>query len=620
MIRPESVPELIALLNETDEAEDLEAKEASENVGKSVYETICALSNEPGLDGGTILLGVQKIEQMLFPMYEAIGINDPDKMMSDIASSCSSMFNQPVRVNLTTHTSGESIILRIDVPEVPQNQKPIYLKSKGLPSGAFRRIGPTDVKCTDEDIQIFFQGKANEPYDTRIVHDARWDDIDPAAITAYRKTRAEANSAAEELNWSDEEMLYALGATQRLDGGVQITATGLLTFGKPASLRRLMPSQRVDYIRVPGKAWVQNPDFTYETVQIRGPILLTVGRILAAVLDDLPKTLVVEDGLSGRRTETPVIPNRVIREAVVNALMHRSYETNQPIQIIRYANRLEIRNPGHSLKSPDRLSEPGSAIRNPSIAEILHETLYAENKGSGIRVMQEKMKSSGLASPTFESDREAQQFTATFLFHHFLDESDWKWLAQFSDLALTEDQVRALIFVREVEAIDNSAYRDLTQVDILAASKSLKHLVKEGLLQMRGGGARTHYIAGPKFLELTNMEGISPTIHDSVNNMDGGEKRVALSDLPLPIRIHVRTLHLKKRAKPEEVKDAILRLCDWRALSLAEIAELLDKTSTYVSQKFIAKMVSDGELCYLFPELPQHPNQKYQSPRLHEGG
>jgi ATP-dependent DNA helicase RecG len=234
--------------------------------------------------------------------------------------------------------------------------------------------------------------------------------------------------------------------------------------------------------------------------------------------------------------------------------------------------------------------------------------------------MQEKMKSSGLASPTFESDREAQQFTATFLFHHFLDESDWKWLAQFSDLALTEDQVRALIFVREVEAIDNSAYRDLTQVDILAASKSLKHLVKEELLQMRGGGARTHYIAGPKFLELTNMEGISPTIHDSVNNMDGGEKRVALSDLPLPIRIHVRTLHLKKRAKPEEVKDAILRLCDWRALSLAEIAELLDKTSTYVSQKFIAKMVSDGELCYLFPELPQHPNQKYQSPRLHEGG
>lgn len=620
MIRHETVPELIALLNETDEAEDLEAKEASTSVGKSVYETICALSNEPLLGGGTILLGVQKIEQMLFPMYEAVGIGDPDRMASDIASACGTMFNQPVRVNLSTHMMGDEIILRIDVPEVPRNQKPVYFASKHLPSGAFRRVGPTDVKCTDEDMQLFFQGKANEPYDTRIVHDARWDDIDPAAIAAYRKTRAEANSAAEELNWSDEEMLYALGATQRLDAGVQITATGLLTFGKSPSLRRLMPSQRVDYIRVPGKSWVQTPDFTYETVQIRGPILLTVGRILAAVLDDLPKTLVVEDGLSGRRTETPVIPNRVIREAVVNSLMHRSYETNQPIQIIRYANRLEIRNPGHSLKSPDRLAEPGSAIRNPSIAEILHETLYAENKGSGIRVMQEKMKSSGLAAPTFESDREAQQFTATFLFHHFLDESDWKWLAQFSDLSLTEDQMRAMIFVREVGAIDNSAYRDLTQVDTLAASKSLKHLVRERLLQMKGGGARTHYVAGSKFVELTIMDAPMATIHDKDHNMHGTSASITIGDLPLSLRTMVRTLQFNKRARPEQMTAAILKMCDWRALSLAEIANLLDKTPTYISQKFIAKMVSDGVLCYLFPELPQHPNQKYQSPRLHEGG
>lgn len=619
MIRVESVAELISLLNETDEAEDLEAKEASESVGKSVYETICALSNEPGLEGGTILLGVHKIEQMLFPMYEASGISDPDKMSSDIASACASLFNQPVRVNISTHVIGDGIILRIDVPEVPQNQKPIYFKARSIPSGAFRRIGPTDVRCTDEDIQLFFQGKANEPYDTRIVHDARWDDIDPAAITAYRKSRSEANPAAEELNWSDEDMLYALGAIQRLNDGVQITATGLLTFGKSSSLRRLLPSQRVDYIRVPGKAWVQIPDFSYETVQIRGPILLSVGRILAAVLDDLPKTLVVEDGLSGQRTETPVIPNRVIREAVVNSLMHRSYETNQPVQIIRYANRLEIRNPGHSLKSPDRLSEPGSAIRNPSIAEILHETLYAENKGSGIRVMQEKMKSSGLAAPTFESDREAQQFTATFLFHHFLDESDWKWLAQFTGESLTEDQMRGLIFVREVGAIDNSAYRDLTQMDTLAASKSLKIMVKEGLLEMRGGGARTHYRAGPQFLALTNMDGSAASIHANADNMDGEVSYLRIGDVPPAMRVQMRTLQMKKRAKPEEISDAIKKLCDWKPLSLSEIAALLDKAPTYVSQKFIAKMVSDGDLCYLFPELPQHPSQKYQSPRLQQG-
>src|SRR5690606_21715479 len=98
----------------------------------------------------------------------------------------------------------------------------------------------------------------------------------------------------------------------------------------------------------------------------------------------------------------------------------------------------------------------------------------------------------------------AQQFTATFLFHHFLDESDWNWLAQFAGLSLNEDQMKALIFVREIGAIDNSAYRTLTQTETLVASRSLKSLVQMDLLQVRGSGTKTHYVAGPKFLALTN--------------------------------------------------------------------------------------------------------------------
>jgi ATP-dependent DNA helicase RecG len=54
--------------------------------------------------------------------------------------------------------------------------------------------------------------------------------------------------------------------------------------------------------------------------------------------------------------------------------MHRSYRSHSPVQIIRYANRLEIRNPGFSLKSPEHLGEPGSQPRNPKIAAVLHET------------------------------------------------------------------------------------------------------------------------------------------------------------------------------------------------------------------------------------------------------
>ena len=67
--------ELLERLNLLDENECIEAKQASE-VGKSVLETVCAFTNEPGLGGGWILLGVIREELALFPAYEAQGIEN----------------------------------------------------------------------------------------------------------------------------------------------------------------------------------------------------------------------------------------------------------------------------------------------------------------------------------------------------------------------------------------------------------------------------------------------------------------------------------------------------------------------------------------------------------------
>lgn len=54
---------------------------------------------------------------------------------------------------------------------------------------------------------------------------------------------------------------------------------------------------------------------------------------------------------------------------------------HSPIQIIRYSNRIEILNPGYSLKDMDSLGTPGSRLRNPAIAAVLHELNWAETKG-----------------------------------------------------------------------------------------------------------------------------------------------------------------------------------------------------------------------------------------------
>lgn len=78
---------------------------------------------------------------------------------------------------------------------------------------------------------------------------------------------------------------------------------------------------------------------------------------------------------------------------------------------------------------------------------------------------------------------------------------DLAWLAKFKDLHLTIDEAKALVVVREAGALNNSTYRELTQVDTLSASQALRRLRDAGLLAQKGRGAATYYVPTDKLLE-----------------------------------------------------------------------------------------------------------------------
>ena len=75
--------ELLERPNLLDENERIEAKSASE-IGKSLLESVCAFANEPGLGGGSLLLGVEPDDAALFPSYEVCGIEQPDKLSAGL--------------------------------------------------------------------------------------------------------------------------------------------------------------------------------------------------------------------------------------------------------------------------------------------------------------------------------------------------------------------------------------------------------------------------------------------------------------------------------------------------------------------------------------------------------
>ena len=349
---------------------------------------------------------------------------------------------------------------------------------------------------------LFYQSA--DTYDSCIVDDADLDDIDENALNFYRKLRKEVNPDAEELTLDDVDLLRALGAIKKnKQGGYDLTYTGLLVFGKQMSLRRLVPSFRVDYIRISGNQWLADGDNRFEqTIDMRGPLILMVNKACSAVMDDLPKGFELKK--DSMQASTPaILPNKVLREAIVNSYIHRSNRVNQPIQIIRYSNRIEIHNPGYSLKPQDDWGEPGSMLRNPRISEIFHDTNLAETKGTGIGAMRRLMKEAGLMPPTFESNHEANKFTARLLLHHFLSKENMEWLAQYAEFGLMNEQKLALVFVREVGAIDNATYRQLdSSITHARARLEIHKLCDLGFIEKKGQGRNTYYIRTSKVVSL----------------------------------------------------------------------------------------------------------------------
>lgn len=519
-----SAQELYKLLCESDESVWIEAKgEADTN--QSLMESVCSFSNEPGLGGGYILYGIGEHKGAIGKdRFVVEGVTDCDKAQSDISTQCGSMFNAPARPRIEIEQLEGKNILKIFVPELPSQQKPLYFQNKGLPQGAWRRIGSTDQRCTEEDLYTFYQD--NTSFDSSIVKNTSFEDVDLKAVEYYRKLRKEVNPKAEELNYDDQELLRSLECITK-DGC--LTFAGIMLFGTKQVIRRFYPLMRTDYIRVRGNEWVENVDERFSAIEFMGPLMLQIDRMIDAVLSDLPQNFSLKEGQIYATTK-PDLPERVIREAIVNAVMHRSYHHNRPTQIIRYNNRIEITNSGYSLKAQDEIGTAGSDTRNQLIASIFHETNLAEFKGTGIRTMRRLMSEAGLSMPTFESNRKGDTFTIRLLLHKFFSEDDMKWLGMFADVNLSENQKSALIFAREIGAIDTLTYTQLTGEKAELAEKSLEELEKTGILIRKGKTLEaTYYVLNKEYLGSAENE-MSPNVPKKSEKMSPNVPKDSLTE------------------------------------------------------------------------------------------
>ena len=129
------------------------------------------------------------------------------------------------------------------------------------------------------------------------------------------------------------------------------------------------------------------------------------------------KVRTIIDPSSGKRTDRTEYPPDAIREAVLNALIHRDYSfytEGTPVQINFFSDRLEIHSPGslYGRMTVEQLGYAKMDLRNPALAVMAEAITGSENRYSGIPTMRRELAAYGLPAPVFENRR--NEFVVTF--------------------------------------------------------------------------------------------------------------------------------------------------------------------------------------------------------------
>jgi ATP-dependent DNA helicase RecG len=197
-------------------------------------------------------------------------------------------------------------------------------------------------------------------------------------------------------------------------------------------------------------------------------------------------------GETPERKEHWDYPLPALREALMNALVHRDYfKKNEQILIKIYDDAIWFHNPGglpKGLSIEQLKSKPQSIPRNPLIARIFYLAGYIERYGSGIQRILTSFADAGLPEPEFQTD--AWSLTLTMQKDIFTP----GYLAQ---LGLNDRQRLALSYVLEHGEITNSALQQLASVSRRTAAYDLSHLVKTGILELQGTRKAARYILNP---------------------------------------------------------------------------------------------------------------------------
>lgn len=334
-------------------------------------EWICGFANA---QGGKIYIGCND-------NGEVVGLSNIRKLLEDIPNKIRNAMSIVVDVNLLTKYGKEYI--EIVVPPYP-----VAISCKGI---YYYRSGSTMQTLSGPELESFILRKRGASWDNMPLPGFTIDDIDDSLVEKFKKLAAKKGRIDKSvLEESKSDLMEKL----RLTNTGYYTNAAMLLFSKNPDKWQLGAYTKIGYFET-------DADLRYQD-EIHGSLLEQIDKIMEVLYLKFMKAKISYEGI--QRIERYFVADEALREALLNALCHKQYESCTPIQISVYDDRLYIANCG---KLPENwtidnlMSKHASKPYNPSIANVYYLAGFIESWGRGIEKICQACDEDGSPRPEY---------------------------------------------------------------------------------------------------------------------------------------------------------------------------------------------------------------------------
>ena len=335
----------------------------------SFLKTLVAFANTAG---GRLIVGVDDD-------HEIVGIESPLLEQEQLASIIYESIEPILVPNIKMFTVDGKTLLIVEVSL--SGERPHYIIEEGEANGVYVRLGSTNRKANKELTAELIRGVEGVSYDARPMEHLSVDDIDYEAageLLEYSVFKG-ALVTLRFVTYSKEKIVPTRGA--------------ILLFGKKRTSH--FPDAWVQCSRYIG----EDKAYCFDHKELHNHLPVLVNGIMSFLEKHAMRGADFSDI---RRKDVWSIPLEILREVVINALVHADYsQRGAPIQISFFDDRIEVENPGILVPGMtiDDMKNGVSKIRNPVIAQIFRELSLIEQWGGGVRRILAEAKELGLPEP-----------------------------------------------------------------------------------------------------------------------------------------------------------------------------------------------------------------------------